>query len=180
MAFTALLVFGSMVHETANCSPTCLAHAEGTVNFDREPIPLCEKPKRAHRLNGNRVPKRVAARRNASIAGATSQPAAQSVTPLSKELRLRDRDHLKFVGAQPCLACGRSPSDAHHLKFAQRRALGRKVSDEFAVPLCRAHHRELHQRGDERLCWQQISPDPLPIAQRLWQATSLETFRPPQ
>src|SRR5258705_1822738 len=97
----------------------------------------------------------------------------------TKDKRGRDRDHLKFVGAQPCLPCGRSPSDAHHLKFTQQRALGRKVSDEFTVPLCRAHYRELHQRGDERIWWQQISLDPLPIAQRLWQATRLETFRPP-
>jgi len=156
------------------------ATADGNTNFDGEPIPTSEKTKHAHKLNGNRVPKRVAARRNASIAGATTQPAAQSVTPLSKELRLRDRDHLKFVGAQPCLACGRSPSDAHHLKFAQQRALGRKVSDEFAVPLCRAHHRKLHQRGDERIWWQQLNLDPLPIAQGLWQATRLEASRPLQ
>src|SRR5258708_337830 len=90
------------------------------------------------KLNGNRVPRRGAARRNASIVGATSQTPARSANPLSKELRLRDRDHLKFVSTQPCLACGRNPSDAHHLKFAQQPALGRKVSDEFTVPLCRA------------------------------------------
>src|SRR4051795_8115319 len=35
----------------------------------------------------------------------------------------------------PCLVCGRAPSDAHHLRYAEPRALGRKVSDEFAVPL---------------------------------------------
>jgi hypothetical protein len=69
---------------------------------------------------------------------------------------LRDRDHLKFVSTQPSLACGRSPSDAHHLKFAQQRAPGRKVSDEFTVPLCRTHHRELHQRGDELKWWHQM------------------------
>jgi hypothetical protein len=90
------------------------------------------------------------------------------VTPISKTLRLRDADHLKFVSAQPCLACGRSPSDAHHLKFAQGRALGRKVSDEFAVPLCRTHDRELHRRGDERIWWQQANLDPLLTASRLW------------
>jgi hypothetical protein len=72
------------------------------------------------------------------------EAAEQSVTPIGKTLRLRDRIHLKYVSAQPCMACGRSPSDAHHLRFAQGRALGRKVSDEFTVPLCRTHHRELH------------------------------------
>jgi hypothetical protein len=87
------------------------------------------------------------------------------------ERRLRDLDHLQFVRGQPCLACGRSPSDAHHLKFAQQRALGRKVSDEFTVPLCRTHHRELHQRGDERIWWQHRNIDPLNTAHRLWQYT---------
>jgi hypothetical protein len=90
---------------------------------------------------------------------------------LSKPLRLRDRDHLKFVAAQPCLACGRSPSDAHHLRFAQQRAIGRKVSDEYTVPLCRLHHRELHRLGNERRWWQQLRIDPLQIAQRLWLQT---------
>jgi hypothetical protein len=90
---------------------------------------------------------------------------------LSKPLRLRDRDHLKFVAAQPCLACGRSPSDAHHLRFAQQRAMARKVSDEYTVPLCRLHHRELHRLGNERSWWQQLRIDPLQTAQRLWLET---------
>jgi hypothetical protein len=86
-----------------------------------------------------------------------------------KTIRLRDKDHRKFVASQPCLLCGRLPSDAHHLRFAQPRALGRKVSDEFTVPVCRVHHRELHRHGDEAAWWQTIKIDPLPIARRLWQ-----------
>jgi hypothetical protein len=99
--------------------------------------------------------------------------AAHSVTPFNKPLRQRDREHLKFVTAQPCLACGRTPSDAHHLKFTQKRALGRKVSDEFTVPLCRLHHRELHRHGDERIWWQQLNVDPLLSASALWAQTHL-------
>jgi len=95
----------------------------------------------------------------------------QSVIPIGKTLRLRDRDHLKFVSAQPCLVCARSPSDAHHLKFAQGRALGRKVSDEFTVPLCRTHHRELHRHGDERIWWQQLNVNPLLSSFALWAQT---------
>ena len=38
---------------------------------------------------------------------------------VNKPLRRRSREHLKFVGTQACLACGRQPSDAHHLKFAR-------------------------------------------------------------
>ena len=58
--------------------------------------------------------------------------------------RYRNRDHLRLVSTKACLVCGREPCDPHHLRFAQKRALSRKVSDEFAVPLCRIHHRELH------------------------------------
>jgi hypothetical protein len=87
----------------------------------------------------------------------------------AKIIRLRDKDHRKFVASQPCLVCGRLPADAHHLRFAQPRALGRKVSDEFTVPVCRVHHRELHRHGDEAAWWQKTKIDPLPIARRLWQ-----------
>jgi hypothetical protein len=87
----------------------------------------------------------------------------------AKTIRLRDKDHRKFVASQPCLVCGRSPADPHHLRFAQPRALGRKVSDEFTVPLCRVHHRELHRHGDEAAWWQKTTIDPLPIARRLWE-----------
>jgi hypothetical protein len=86
----------------------------------------------------------------------------------AKTIRLRDKDHLKFVASQPCLVCSRTPADAHHLRFAQPRALGRKVSDEFAVPVCRVHHRELHRHGNEPAWWQRIQIDPLPIAHQLW------------
>ncbi len=82
--------------------------------------------------------------------------------------RIRDREHLKFVANQPCLVCGRRPSDAHHLRFAQHRALARKVSDEFTVPLCRGHHREVHQRGDEAAWWIKAGIDPTIPARELW------------
>jgi hypothetical protein len=67
----------------------------------------------------------------------------------AKTIRLRDKEHCKFVASQPCIVCGRTPSEAHHIRFAQPRALGRKVSDEYTVPICRLHHRELHGYGDE-------------------------------
>src|SRR5262249_7909338 len=73
--------------------------------------------------------------------------------------RLRDKAHLKFVASQPCLVCGRQPSDPHHLRFAQPRALGMKVSDEFTVPLCRGHHRQLHQTGNEAGWWENLKID---------------------
>ena len=95
----------------------------------------------------------------------------KSTLPLSEPRRYRDRAHLQFVAAQPCLVCGRSPSDPHHLRFMQPRALGRRVSDEFAVPLCRTHHRALHRRGDEAAWWLSVDLDPVVVAQRLWHQT---------
>jgi hypothetical protein len=82
--------------------------------------------------------------------------------------RIRDREHTRYVAQQPCLVCGRQPSDAHHLRFAQSRALARKVSDEFTVPLCRGHHREVHRRGDEAKWWSQFRIDPTVTARSLW------------
>lgn len=87
---------------------------------------------------------------------------------LQKGIRLRDKEHRRFVASKPCLVCGRMPSDPHHLRFAQPRALGRRVSDEFTVPLCRLHHRELHRNGDEAAWWQANKIDPIPLALRLW------------
>ena len=85
--------------------------------------------------------------------------------------RSRDKDHLRFIANQPCTVCGRQPCEAHHIRHAQPRALSRKVSDEFTVPLCRVHHRELHQKGDERAWWGKFNIDPMLIALRFWQET---------
>jgi hypothetical protein len=87
---------------------------------------------------------------------------------LARAPRRKEPAHLRYIATQPCLVCGRTPSDAHHLRFAQPRALGRKVSDEFSVPLCRTHHRQLHQTGDEVQWWLDVEIDPLPIARDLW------------
>jgi hypothetical protein len=96
------------------------------------------------------------------------------VTPLPKTVRKRNKAHLAFVAAQPCLVCQRSPCDAHHLKFAQPRALGRKVSDEYTVPLCRAHHRDLHRHGNELGWWANLQITPIEVARDLWQANQLD------
>jgi hypothetical protein len=93
------------------------------------------------------------------------------VLTINKPVRERDRNHLRFVASQPCLVCGRAPSDAHHIKFAEQQAMARKVSDKFTVPVCRLHHRELHQRGDERAWWRTQGFDPLPFAAALWERT---------
>jgi hypothetical protein len=101
----------------------------------------------------------------------TGQPAEgidKDVLAHPEPRRVRDKDHLRFVSTQPCLICGRTPADPHHLRFAQSRALGRKVSDEWVVALCRGHHREVHRHGDERDWWEKIGIDPNVAARSLW------------
>ena len=95
----------------------------------------------------------------------------KSLLALPEPRRFRDKTHVKFVAKQPCLICGRRPSDAHHLRFAQHPALGRKVSDEFVVPLCRGHHREVHRCGDEAGWWKNAGIVPTVAARSLWLET---------
>ena len=101
----------------------------------------------------------------------------KSVLTVAAPRRYRNRDHLRFVMQQPCLLCGRKPSDAHHIRFVQPRALGRKASDEFAVPLCRSHHRAAHRSGDEKAWWKQAGIDPIKIARKLWKHTRIDEGR---
>jgi hypothetical protein len=93
------------------------------------------------------------------------------VLKLAEPRRYRNKEHLRFVAQQACLVCARKPSDPHHLRFMQPRALGRKVSDEFTVPLCRVHHRALHRTGDERAWWTAAGIDPSKVVRNLWRRT---------
>ncbi len=95
----------------------------------------------------------------------------KSALPIGTPRRIRDKEHLRYVAHQPCLVCGRSPGHAHHLRFAQPRALGRKVSDERVVPLCATHHRALHEVGDEQRWWKERGIDPIGHARILWWTT---------
>ena len=53
----------------------------------------------------------------------------------------------------------------------QPRALGRKPSDEFSVPLCRIHHRLVHRVGNESAWWKEAGIDPIAVARKLWGQT---------
>jgi hypothetical protein len=89
------------------------------------------------------------------------------VLAISEPKRIRSKEHLRFVASRPCLICGRTPAQAHHVRFAQPRGLGLKVSDEFTVPLCAIHHSENHKTGDERAWWARRGIDPLKVARQL-------------
>jgi hypothetical protein len=106
-----------------------------------------------------------------TIAAPSSGKIDKSALALAEPKRRRDKSHLRFVASQPCLVCGRRPSDPHHLRYAQPRALGLKVSDEFTVPLCRGHHRQVHQAGNEINWWISLKIDALPAARLLWEQT---------
>ncbi len=126
-------------------------------------------------LHTNREPDNATATAAPPMAPASPIPTVNKIDKsqlaIPEPKRLRDKAHLKFVASQPCLVCGRSPSDPHHLRFAQPRAIGLKVSDEFTVPLCRGHHRELHQAGNEEIWWQRRQIDALKIASAFWEET---------
>ena len=102
-------------------------------------------------------------------AKAASPKIDKSVLTIGEPKRIRSKEHLRFVASQPCLICGRSPSHAHHIRYAQSKGLSLKVSDEFTVPLCAIHHRQIHTTGKEREWWQEHNIDPLKIASGLWQ-----------
>jgi ERF superfamily len=104
-------------------------------------------------------------------ADATPAKIEKSQLAISEPRRHRDKTHLQFVASQPCLVCGRSPADAHHLRFTQPRAMGRRVSDEFTVPLCRTHHRDNHRFGDEAAWWGRQAIDPIGTSRKLWVST---------
>jgi len=101
----------------------------------------------------------------------------KSLLAIPEPRRVRDRDHVKYVAAQSCLVCGRRPADAHHIRFAQHSAMGRRVSDEFTVPLCRGHHRALHRVGDEVKWWKETGIDPMIAARDLWVKTHFDRLR---
>jgi ERF superfamily len=103
----------------------------------------------------------------------------KSILTIAAPRRYRSREHLRYVMQQPCLVCGRKPSDPHHLRYMQPRALGRKASDEFTVPLCRLHHRAAHRAGDERAWWNAAGIDPIKFARRLWKQTRVKEGRLP-
>jgi hypothetical protein len=100
--------------------------------------------------------------RRADRNGKLDEPSGvdKSVLVIAAPRRYRNREHLRYLAQQACLICGRKQSDPHHLRYLQPRALGRKVSDEFAVPLCRSHHRAVHRAGDEQAWWKAAGIDP--------------------
>jgi hypothetical protein len=152
--------------ENPTQEPSTAAEEAGRASGPPEPVSGVREP----RSRARAAPKSVVTDRSSGI--------DKSVLAIPELRRYRDKAHIKFVAAQPCLICGRRPSDPHHLRFAQSRTLGRKVSDEFTVPLCRTHHREVHRSRNERAWWRRLGLDALKIAAVLWERTRVADSKP--
>jgi ERF superfamily len=148
--------------------------------FENAP-PAEESVRPAAKAAGDSIPRQGGIR--ASQPGSQSRKETEpridkSTLRIPQARRYRDKEHLKFVASRPCLLCGRKPSEPHHLRFAQKPALGSKVSDEFTVPLCRLHHRELHRSRNEPLWWKTARIDAIAIARDLWETTRPKAVLP--
>jgi ERF superfamily len=159
-----LLVADAQLVEEAFAAQLALFAADPA---ESAPTPrLAERPTRPQRLKPVRPDNLLRPHRKRR-----SRAIDKSALSFPEPRRIRDRDHVRFVATQPCLICGRQPSDAHHVRFAQSPALGRKVSDEFTVPLCRGHHREVHRCGDEPVWWLKVRINPMVQARAFWLQT---------
>ncbi len=71
-----------------------------------------------------------------------------------RQPRVEDPAYLAYVRTLPCLICGKSPSDAAHLRSAalwyskRQTGLGEKPDDKWTLPLCRHHHDEQHRENE--------------------------------
>ena len=160
--------------EAANWAHRVLAAKNSLTAADAEHVEQAFQARLTNiSIDANQAPLEDAPRGHSGRGKKRRRPAVidKSALTLPIPRRIRDRDHVKFVAKQSCLVCGRRPADAHHLRFAQSPTLGRKVSDEFTVPLCRGHHREVHRSGDETIWWERAGIDPTVTARALWLET---------
>ena len=97
---------------------------------------------------------------------------------------MRNPEHLDFIRSLPCVACGRSPSEAAHCRLPysggvtvpleERGGTGLKPADKWANPLCADDHRlskEAQHTIGERVFWERLGINPLGLASKLWDNT---------
>lgn len=61
-----------------------------------------------------------------------------------KRRRWENEKYTRWVKAQPCICCNQPADDPHHLIGHGMGGMATKAHDLFVIPLCRAHHDELH------------------------------------
>src|SRR5688572_1385678 len=87
--------------------------------------------------------------------------------------------HLELVRQLPCCVCGwaHAPVDCHHLKSGPakaERSVGRRATDQWAVPLCRICHSAVERIGSRReFEWFAAHniDQPYEMARALWNCT---------
>jgi hypothetical protein len=91
----------------------------------------------------------------------------------------RSQSHLSFIRKLPCVSCGRTPSEAAHIRKNDAesdrfQAMGLKPSDKWTAPLCASCHREApgaqHVIGEEAF-WTGLGIDENRLASALWEAS---------
>ena len=86
---------------------------------------------------------------------------------IPKHKNIRDEAYLNTLRGEPCLVCRRG-AEAHHLLYVGEHGTGMRPGDNWAVPLCRDCHSELHRYGDEKTWWDLIGIDPVNWAKVNW------------
>lgn len=66
-----------------------------------------------------------------------------------KPKRTEDKKLLEQVRLRRCLACGRAPVDAAHVRS---KGSGGHDAHFNVIPLCRIHHSEQHSQGWQSFC----------------------------
>lgn len=72
---------------------------------------------------------------------------------MTNKVKVRSQKYLAHIRKHPCLICGTTEVQAHHLRHADQRGWGMKNGDEWAVPLCADHHMDCHRTGKENMWW---------------------------
>lgn len=92
------------------------------------------------------APPELPPKRQEPILGVLVDPEAPSTFfARPKRIRWVSPDFLTWVKTQACMCCGQSADDAHHLIGWGQGGVGTKAHDIFTIPLCRKHHRQLHE-----------------------------------
>ena len=69
----------------------------------------------------------------------------------NQEQKLSSKKYLDYIRNKPCLVCGSIPCDPDHLEARGMGGANRSgYKDYSCVPLCRIHHTERHQAGNEK------------------------------
>ena len=69
----------------------------------------------------------------------------------NQEQKLSSRKYLDYIRNKPCLVCGSIPCDPDHLEARGMGGANRSgYKDYSCVPLCRIHHTERHQLGNQK------------------------------